>query len=497
MMRGVLSPDLPRRLRERAPLVTVVGDVMLDGWWRGSARRMTREAPVPVVEVERRDYAPGGAANTAVNLAALGARVRLVSVVGDDDAGRRLRALLAERGVDLAGLLVVPGFRTTAKTRVVGADQVLVRIDELEAAGIDGGLASRVAETAERLAADADAEVVCDYSTGVLGDEVVARLAARRRRPALTVVDAHDPRRWAPVRPTLVTPNADEAGVLLGARLDPEGDRAASVVAGASRILAVSGAREAVVTLDRDGTVLLRAHGEPHRTHAHPSLERQASGAGDTFVAALTIARASGLDAVASAELAQAAADVVVQRFGTSVCGTRDLEEHLGEPGTLVLEAEELAERLEAERRRGRRIVFTNGCFDVLHRGHTTYLHQARRLGDVLVVALNGDDSVRRLKGPGRPVNGEADRAAVLAALGCVDYVTVFDTDTPIPLIERLHPDVYAKGGDYTPEMLEETTVVRSYGGEVRILGYVPAHSTTAVVERIRSLAPAEAKGSS
>jgi D-beta-D-heptose 7-phosphate kinase / D-beta-D-heptose 1-phosphate adenosyltransferase len=253
------------------------------------------------------------------------------------------------------------------------------------------------------------------------------------------------------------------------------------------KLLAATGARAAVVTLDRDGTVLLTADGRRHRTWARPSSEKQASGAGDTFVAALTLARACRLPLTTGLDLAQAAADVVVHRFGTSVCSTADLAAHLGSFAEAALAPEELLARLSAERAAGRRIVLTNGCFDVLHRGHTSYLNQAKQLGDVLVVALNGDESVRRLKGPGRPINPVADRAGVLAALSCVDYVTVFDTDTPIPLIEALRPDIYAKGGDYTPQMLEETPVVEASGGQVRILDYVPEHSTTAVVRRIRT----------
>jgi D-beta-D-heptose 7-phosphate kinase/D-beta-D-heptose 1-phosphate adenosyltransferase len=177
----------------------------------------------------------------------------------------------------------------------------------------------------------------------------------------------------------------------------------------------------------------------------------------------------------------------VVHRFGTSVCSTGDLVERLGRGGDAALAADELLRRVQQDRAAGRRIVVTNGCFDVLHRGHTTYLAQAARLGDVLVVAINSDESVRRLKGPDRPINSEADRAGVLAALSCVDYVTVFDSDTPIPLLERLRPDIYTKGGDYTPDMLAEAAVVRGYGGEVQIMEYVSFHSTSAVVERIRA----------
>jgi rfaE bifunctional protein nucleotidyltransferase chain/domain len=241
-----------------------------------------------------------------------------------------------------------------------------------------------------------------------------------------------------------------------------------------------------VVTLDRDGTVLLPASGAVHRTWAKPVAEKQASGAGDTFVAALTLARAASLPLSTSVDLAQAAADIAVHRTGTSVCSTADLGRYLESFADTALDAQELARHLARHRAEGQTIVLTNGCFDVLHRGHTRYLNQAKQLGDILVVALNSDDSVRMLKGPDRPINTVSDRAAVIAALSCVDYVTVFDTSTPIPLIDQFRPEIYAKGGDYSPQMLAETAAVERYGGRVAILDYVAELSTTAVVERIR-----------
>lgn len=501
---SVVTADLLTRLRGAAPEVTVVGDLVLDGWWTGTVDRVTREAPAPVVDVAERCYVPGGAANTAANLAALGARVRLVGLVGDDADGRRLLDLLAEAGVDTDGVVVSGRVRTTAKNRILAADQVLVRVDEQQSEPYPAPVLEDVAAAVRRAApgpGDGRALVVCDYGVGMLEGPVRDAVLSPAARPALTVVDAHDLRRWADLRPDLVTPNAGEVAALLDVPhlVARGGDRAAAVLAQRDAVLAASGAAAAVVTLDAAGTVLVAPGEEPHRTVAEPATEKQASGAGDTFVAALTVARAAGLPLPVCQEVAQAAADVVVQQFGTSVCGVADLVERLaartGRPRSgPVLPPDELLARLDADRRAGRRIVFTNGCFDVLHRGHTTYLEQAKQLGDVLVVALNDDDSVRRLKGPERPINGAEDRAAVIGALACVDYVTVFGTDTPIPLIERIRPDVYAKGGDYTPEMLAEAEAVRAYGGELAMLDYVAHHSTTAMVERIRWDAPQPAE---
>lgn len=488
-----LTADVPGRLAALAPRVAVVGDVMLDGWWAGTVERMCREAPAPIVDLKRRDFAPGGAANTAMNLAAMGAQVSLVGIVGRDEAGATLRGLLDAAGVDTSGLIEHPAARTVTKYRIISGDQVMMRLDDGGDAPVPEEAAHALARAAAAAAARVNAVVVCDYGSGALARGTADALRAARRpergAPGLLIVDAHDPRPWAALRPDLVTPNAAEAATALNlpAQTFTTGPRRAETVRGhGPALLQATGAEAAVVTLDRDGTVLLPRAASPHRTWARPASEKQASGAGDTFVAALTMSRACGLPLTTSLDLAQAAADIVVQRFGTSVCSREDLAAHLGSFSDRAVEHAELARRIAADRAAGRRIVLTNGCFDVLHRGHTSYLNQAKQLGDVLIVAVNGDESVRRLKGPGRPINPATDRAGVLAALSCVDYVTVFDTDTPIPLLEALRPDVYAKGGDYTAQMLEESETVFGYGGEVRILDYVPERSTTAVVDRIR-----------
>ena len=507
--------------------MTVIGDSILDGWWDGTIERFCREAPAPVVQVQRRDFAPGGAANTAMNLAALGAQVRFVSLVGGDTEGRTLLEHLESAGVDVSHVVSHADMTTTTKFRVSSGGQVMLRLDDAASEVPAEGLRLLAAAIPAAISGSS-AVVLCDYGAGALdgaareaifehlgsqsegpqgelpqpeGPQAVGEeagfpgdrknmLAARQNK--LVVVDAHYPGRWAQLHPDLATPNAQEAARLLGTEFPGGAARCPFVEAHSDQLLRASGAAAVVVTLDREGTLTIRPNRNSqkpatHRTWARPQAEKQASGAGDTFVAALTIARAAGLPLTTSVDLAQAAADVVVHRPGTSVCTTEELAKHLRGFADTALTDSELARQVEEHRREGKRIVLTNGCFDVLHRGHTRYLNQAKQLGDVLVVALNSDSSVRKLKGPDRPVNHEADRAAVIAALSCVDHVTVFDTPTPIPLIDLLRPDVYAKGGDYTPEMLQETEAVERYGGTVSILDYVPEHSTTAVLERIRS----------
>lgn len=490
-----LTSQVPLLLADAAPRVVVIGDVMLDGWWHGNIERFCREAPAPVVEVRSRGFAPGGAANTAMNAARMGGDVALVGLVGQDPAGTMLAGLLRDAGVSVDGLISHPGSLTTTKDRIIGADQILFRLDE-QADSVPAAALEAVAALIPGAVAGADVVVVCDYGSGMLRGalhEALVGALAHRAQDQLVIIDAHDPSRWAALAPDLATPNAQEALGLLG--LGPGGarqpERVALLRAHKDRLLEATGAKSMVVTLDQEGTLFLPGTGSEHRTWARPVTEKQASGAGDTFVACLAVGCAAGLPTRVALELAQAAATVVVHRPGTSVCSTADLTAHLGGTSRIHFEASGLQEVIARHRAAGETVVLTNGCFDVLHRGHTHYLEQAKELGQVLVVALNDDDSVRRLKGEGRPVNPVGDRAAVIEALSCVDYVTVFSTDTPIPLIEMLRPDIYAKGGDYTEQMLAETASVKAHGGSVRILDYVSDHSTTEVLRRMRAR-PAE-----
>lgn len=468
--------------------VVVVGDVLLDVWIDGSADRLCREGPVPVVDVTRTRPAPGGAANTAANLAALGARVRLVGPVGDDADGAALRRVLAEHGVDPAGLVTVPGRPTPAKRRLVADGQLVARFDTTPAELDPAAAAALAAAVAAALPAGARV-LVSDYGLGGAAGPVRDAVVAARAGLALLVVDAHDLAPWAAARPTAVTPNAAEARRLVGADPDPAGTAgpAAFATAHAAALLAASGAELVAATADAEGAVLLRADRPPHRVTVRPAPEERTTGAGDTATAALTLALAAGADPATALELACAAADCVVRRPGTAVCDAVALAHCLDAAGGAVVTAAGLAPLVEGYRRAGLRIVFTNGCFDLLHPGHLAYLAEARALGDVLVVGLNSDASVRRLKGPDRPVTGQDDRAALLAALPAVDHVVVFDTDSPVALLELVRPDVYVKGGDYTPAMLPETALVERLGGTVRTVGYLARRSSTRIIESIRA----------
>jgi rfaE bifunctional protein nucleotidyltransferase chain/domain/rfaE bifunctional protein kinase chain/domain len=480
-------PELAGRWRGRR--IAVLGDALLDCWLAGTANRLCREAPVPVVALDNRRYACGGAANAAANLAGLGARPVLVTAVGQDRAGEMLSARAAAAGVDVRAVSV-SGRRTLVKSRVVADDQVVVRYDEGDSDEVPGWAAEQLRATLAALVTEpVDALVICDYDAGVLGPQIRQWLTDQRGNLPLLVVDSHSPQHWAPVRPDLVTPSYVEAQRVVAGPNDP--DRPAWVTRNGAALRRNLGAGTVAVTLDTEGAVVLAGDETPYRTYTQPAPDRRASGAGDSYVAGFTLALLAGSAPQLAAEVAQLAATAATRLPGTAVCDLAALGAAADAAEQRVVTADALAERVAEHRRHGRRIVFTNGCFDVLHRGHVGYLNQAKRLGDVLVVAVNSDESVRRLKGPDRPVNPDADRVAVLAALSCVDHVVLFDADSPSELLAQVRPDVYVKGGDYRPDLIPEAPLVRRLGGEVRVLDYLYDRSTSQIIERIRTGAAA------
>lgn len=471
--------------------VAVLGDPLLDVYLEGRAGRLCREAPVPAVQLETTHDAPGGAANVAVNAAALGARVRLLGLIGNDAEGERLRAALAAAGVGAGDLVVAPGRRTIAKHRVVGDGQILVRFDCGAMQVPSAAAAGALCEQLQRALEEADVVVVSDYGYGTVCAPVVDLLAARDpARAPQVVADGHRLAHLAAIKPTAVKPSYAETARLLddAPEAAPAG-RVEWVCARAGAILDRTGARIAAVTLDRDGAVVLERGRAPYRTYGRPARPSRSTGGGDTFAAALALALAAGADTPEAAEIASAAAVVVVGKEGTATCSARELHQLIAGGEKRIPDAAALRARVAAARAAGQRIVFTNGCFDILHRGHVTLLNRAKGLGDVLIVGVNSDASVRRLKGPGRPINALEDRLKVLAALSYVDYVVAFDADSPRELIAEAHPDLYVKGGDYTRATLPETDLVESLGGAVCILPLIEDRSTARLIARIRGAA--------
>jgi D-beta-D-heptose 7-phosphate kinase/D-beta-D-heptose 1-phosphate adenosyltransferase len=504
--------------------VLVVGDALLDTYWEGDSQGLAREAPVPVVALTARRDVPGGAANLATNLAALGAQVDFLSVVGDDPEGQAVLAGLQARGVHTAHVRVVGERRTPVKRRVVAGEQIMLRLDEGSPAPLTPPEDSWLRAVLAQRYHEVDAVVISDYGYGVVSDATVALLAELRERslgadlmaganepkrkhtrdeppcdkdtgraaihpgPTL-VIDAKSVLRYAPTHPTAVKPNGDEIRPLLPPPGPDTASRVAQVTAAADQLVALTNAHVVAVTLDREGAVVCERGRPPYRTYGQPTSAAQACGAGDSFTAGLTLALAAGADTTTAAELASTAASTVLDELGTTVCSAADLCEQLTSREN-VEDLERVAMLVRLHQQAGRRVVFTNGCFDILHRGHVALLNRAKACGDVLVVGLNSDDSVRRLKGPDRPVNRLEDRAEVLAALSCVDHLVAFDDDTASHLLEVLRPDVYVKGGDYTPAMLPEAATVERIGATVQILPYLEDRSTTRIIERIRDRRP-------
>ncbi len=464
-----------------ATRILVAGDVMLDRYWHGGTGRISPEAPVPVVHVTATDDRPGGAGNVALGLAALGSTATLLAPVGQDEAGAALAALLAAAGVR-AAWCHRDGMRTTTKLRVISQQQQMIRLDFEDAAERVAPLTD--AEFGGRLAG-IDVVVFSDYAKGALDDPRPLIEAARAARVPVLV----DPKRsdFSAYRgATLLTPNRREFERVVGACRDAE-----TLVQRARELLEKIEVKALLVTRGEEGISLISRAGDALHIPARARELFDFPGPGDTVIAIMAAALPPGEDLPQSAALANLGAGVVVGRLGTAVATPDDLRAAANRwrPAPrdrgVVAEAELLAHVAEL-RQRGDRIVMTNGCFDILHPGHVAYLEQARTLGDRLIVAVNDDAAVHRLKGGGRPVNGVAERMAVLAGLASVDWVVPFAEDTPARLIAAVTPDVLVKGGDYRVEQIAGHQSVLDRGGEVRVLPFVDGHSTTATIERLR-----------
>jgi D-beta-D-heptose 7-phosphate kinase/D-beta-D-heptose 1-phosphate adenosyltransferase len=460
--------------------ILVIGDVMLDRYWYGDTGRISPEAPVPVVHVQRREERAGGAGNVAMNIAALGGRVQLLGLVGEDEAGATLGRLVAGAGCD-ATLVPSDAHPTITKLRVISRHQQLIRLDFEEHASAVEPL--DLQDAFEAALADADCVVLSDYGKGTLSDP--AALIARARQRAKTVIV--DPKRkdfLAYRGATLVTPNMSEFQAVVG---HCGGDD--ELVTRGHQLMADTDIQGLLITRSEHGMTLLLPGQPALNLPARAREVFDVTGAGDTVVAVLAAAVAAGLPVMQAAVLSNLAAGIVVGRLGTATVVREDLEEALT-PEQLhqrgIVDEATLVRQIAEARKRGERIVMTNGCFDLLHPGHVGYLEQAAALGDRLVIAVNDDDSVRRLKGAARPVNPLTGRMAVLAGLRSVDWVVAFSEDTPERLICRIRPDVLVKGGDYLPDQIAGGDCVSRSGGKVVVLDYVDGCSTSSLIESIR-----------
>jgi D-beta-D-heptose 7-phosphate kinase/D-beta-D-heptose 1-phosphate adenosyltransferase len=468
-----------------------VGDLMIDRFVYGDVRRMSPEAPVPVLARSSELTMLGAAGNVARNVAALGARVSLVGLAGADDHGRDLKRLVGDEA-GLNDLVVTDASRaTTEKVRFVAGGQQLLRVDTETVGPAAGEAEARLVEAIGRIPAGTSVILVSDYGKGVVTDGVVAAChAAARRLGARIVVDskAHSLARYGAV--DVVKPNAAELAALTGLPASTD----AEVEAALAHALTICEAQAILVTRSGRGMSALARGGSVRHFHGRAREVFDVSGAGDTALAALGVALGAGLALEEAAPFALLAAGVAVGKVGTAVVHPQELvaevlSAHMAPAEAKVSGAAQVAETVARWRAQGLRVGFTNGCFDILHRGHVAYLTQSRAWCDRLVVGLNSDASVRRLKGPSRPVNDLESRALVLAGLSVVDLVVPFEQDTPLALIEALRPDVLIKGADYTEDEVVGASEVRSWGGEVRLAEIVQGYSTTAAIAGMKERA--------
>jgi D-beta-D-heptose 7-phosphate kinase/D-beta-D-heptose 1-phosphate adenosyltransferase len=465
--------------------VLCVGDLMLDHYIYGRVERVSPEAPVPVLHLEREERTLGGAGNVLRNLRALGVETCFVSVTGADRAGREVTEMIAALGNAEAHVLAECGRVTTQKTRYIAGTQQLLRVDQESArplpADLRGDLLELICDALPRF----KIVILSDYAKGVLGDGVAAAIiAAARRAGSRVLVDPKGDDYAAYRGADIVKPNQSE---LAAAARRPVAGEEAMIGAGRS-LIAAHGFGALLVTRGKDGMLLIEGDGETRQFAAEAREVFDVSGAGDTVVAILAAALAAGANLADAAALANAGAGVVVGKIGTAAIEAMELESALLNrdlveqrkilPVTLALD------RIARWRRSSLRIGFTNGCFDLLHPGHISLLNEAKRACDRLVVGMNSDPSVLRLKGSGRPVQNQDARAAVLSSLAAVDLVVIFDADTPIELIEAIRPDMLVKGADYRPNEVVGGDFVRAYGGKVLLADMVPGYSTTATIAR-------------
>jgi D-beta-D-heptose 7-phosphate kinase/D-beta-D-heptose 1-phosphate adenosyltransferase len=462
--------------------ILIIGDVMLDRYWTGTTQRISPEAPVPVVKVNTSEDRLGGAGNVAANIARLGAQAELIGAIGDDDAGTTLEQLADEQKI-IHKLIRITGRPTVTKLRVISRHQQLLRMDFEQPNHLDDPLL--ITREAENHLADVQALVISDYAKGALSD-CSAIIQQATQREIASIVDPKGVS-WDRYRgATLITPNLSEFQLVVGTCSTD-----AEILEKARALCAELELGGILITLSDRGMMLVPAVGDFLQIATQAREVFDVTGAGDTVIGVLAASLAAGSSLTEATRLANAAAGLVVGRLGAASVTAEELSHALLYSGVGLnqgaLDQKELANQLGAARQRGERIVFTNGCFDILHPGHIKYLEAAAKLGDRLIVAVNSDDSVSRLKGPERPINNLADRMAMLAALSSVDWVTSFDEDTPAMLIKQLQPHILVKGGDYRVEDIAGSEAVIASGGEVKILPFEEGYSTTSLLDRVRN----------
>ncbi len=466
-------------LRKAKPAILVVGDLMIDHYLWGKCERISPEAPVQVVEVTREEYLMGGAGNVVNNLLALGASVGVSSVIGEDESGDFIRQRLRDKGVNAEGLITESGRKTTKKSRVIALHQQIVRVDKENREDISEASQRKILE---KITADIDrydAVLLSDYAKGVLTEKLtqdIIALARRKEKPVLVDPKGADYSKYRGA--TLITPNRKEAAQATGILLDSD-ERLHEAGMQLKNGLDLD---FAIITLSEDGMAIFAQDMTKIPTVAREVYD--VTGAGDTVLASLGFALCSGKNIIEAAHFANSAAAVAVSKVGSATVTLDEIaayEQRLRRKSSSakIKSTEEIGALLQNS---AKKVVFTNGCFDILHAGHVKYLEEAKSYGDILVLGLNSDASVKRLKGESRPVNCWEDRAAVLAALESVDFVVGFDEDTPYELIKTVQPDILVKGGDYEGKEVVGSNIAK----ETRLVQFVEGKSTTKIIERAK-----------
>lgn len=468
--------------------VLVVGDIYLDEMVEGSVTEVSLEAPIPIFEVRERRYNPGAAGNAACNAASLGAKTYMVGVIGPDTNGEIVRREFEIRGVDTSGIVVAPDRPTSTygKLRAGGHNiptQEVLRMDTPRPKSNVGAVEAEICENIRRLAPQVNAIMIGDQVSSTITEKVLSTIRACAAKYKLFTLADSRARAGMFNGIDIIKPNDKEAGLAAGIQIVDE----TTLRAAGKKLLDV--ANNVFITLGPKGIMVFGKDGAVENVPVNPCKVIDVTGAGDTVAAAVTLTMCSQGTLLEAAYLGNAAAGIAVGREGATTVSLEELEDLLFSQrgSTKVKTLAELKPIMEDLKRKGKRVVWTNGCFDILHVGHITYLMRARQCGDVMVVGLNSDASVQENKGPNRPVINEKDRAVVLSALECVDYVIIFDGKTPLPLLDELKPGVYAKGGDYTLDTIvqPERRLVESYGGEIAIIPGVEGHSTSNIINRL------------
>ena len=468
--------------------ILVIGDFIVDAYFKGSCTRLAPEAPVPVVDLFQKSYCLGGAANVAANLKALGADVLFCTVTGQDEHAKKGMELLANAGLTSRWLIEDPKRITLLKTRIMTAAQALLRFDEGSTGDLSPETTAQLIDNIRQAYLQSDAVIVADYIKGVVSPAVIACLTAlKKEQDKIIAVDSKRLGDFAALQPSLVKPNYEEALKILALPYQSTGRHTQLQPCG-KKIFAHTQAAVTAVTLDEEGSLIFKGTELQCNVNAPVRSSHQVSGAGDTYISACLLSMISGADLQQMAELATAAAAIAIEKEHTALCFNEELSIYCSPVEKYISGQTFLKSRCAWYKSQGKRIVFTNGCFDILHSGHVSYLNQAKAMGDILVVGLNTDESIKRLKGSGRPVNSLSNRIKVLAALSCVDHIVTFGSkkdDTPINLIKAVVPDIFVKGGDYENTQLPEAAILKKLGCKIAFLPYIANQSTTQTIKRM------------